>query len=194
MRLPSWLGRSLREEVFGHGGLSGLGVRLMRTYDPRLVSGDVLCQLICLLRRSPLMYLSESGIWTYRGDEDLKLSLADVAADHQNFIDRAETILIDQELETPQSAYPLSFTGWHDVDLGFLLGRVIVDLTSRQREIVGLMEQADLAASHGGITVGRAAELVREVRAAIDGHIDLLIQQQSRLAQKATAPGPVPTG
>ena len=56
------------------------------------------------------------------------------------------------------------------------------------------MEQADLAASHGDITVGRAAELVREVRAAIDGHIDLLMQQQSRLAQKVTASGPVPTG
>lgn len=194
MRLPSWLGRSPLEEVFGHGSSSGLGVRLMRTYDPRLVSGEVLSRLIGLLRRSPLMYLAESGIWTYRGDEDLKLSLADVAADHQNFIDRAETILIDQELESPQSAFPLSFTGWHDVDLGFLLSRVLVDLTDRQQEIVGLMEQADLAASHGDITVGRAAELVREVRAAIDGHIDLLIQQQSRLAQKVTASGPVPTG
>ena len=70
----------------------------------------------------------------------------------------------------------------------------LVSVTDRQQEIVGLMEQADLAASHGDITVGRAAELVREVRAAIDGHIDLLIQQQSRLAQKVTASGPVPTG
>jgi hypothetical protein len=169
-------------------------VRLMRTYDPRLVSGEMLSQLICLLRRSPLMYLAESGIWTYRGDEDLKLALADVAADHQNFIDRAETILIDQELESPQSAFPLSFTGWHDVDLGFLLGRVIVDLTNRQREIVGLMEEADLAASYGDFTAGRAAELVREVGAAIDGHADLLSQQQARLVQKATAAGPIPTG
>jgi len=166
----------------------------MRTYDPRLVSGEVLSRLICLLRRSPLMYLAESGIWTYRGGEDLKLVLADVAADHQNFIDRAETILNDQELELPQSAFPLSFTGWHDVDLGFLLGRVIVDLTNRQREIVSLIEGADLAASHGGFTAGRAAELVREVRAAIDGHVDTLTQQQARLVQKATAAGPTPTG
>lgn len=166
----------------------------MRTYDPRLVSGEVLSRLICLLRRSPLMYLQESSIWTYRGDEDLKLALADVASDHQNFIDRAETILIDQELELPQSAFPLSFTGWHDVDLGFLLGRVIADLTNRQREIIGLIEEADPAASHGGFTAGRAAELVREVRAAIDGHVDLLSQQRARLAQKATAAGSIPTG
>lgn len=163
----------------------------MTTYDSRRVTGEVLVRLIRLLRRSPLMYLSDSGIWTYRGDEDLKLALADLAADHQNFVDRAETLLVDDERELPQSAYPLSFTGWHDVDLGFLLGRVIADLTWRQRELDGLVEEADLAAADGGFTAGRTAELVREVRSAIDGHLDLLAQQQARLA---TAPGSVPAG
>ncbi|NDH95545.1 MAG: hypothetical protein EBZ13_13650, partial [Planctomycetia bacterium] len=63
MRLPSWPVRSPPEWVFGRRCASVLGVRLMRTYDPRLVSGEMLSQLICLLRRSPLMYLAESGIF-----------------------------------------------------------------------------------------------------------------------------------
>ncbi len=166
----------------------------MTTYDSRRVGAGLLARLIRLLRRSPLMYLADSGIWTYRGDEDLKLALADLAADHQNFIDRAETILVDDELELPQSAFPLSFTGWHDVDLGFLLGRLTADLAERQREIARIVEEADLAASHDGVTAGRAAELIREVRAAIDGHLDLLAQQQARLAGKATTAGPVTAG
>ncbi len=166
----------------------------MTTYDVRRACGGVLARLIRLLQCSPLMYLAESGIWTYRGDEDLKLALADLAADHQNFIKRAETILIDEELESPQSAFPLSFTGWHDADLKFLVGRVVTDLTQRQREIVALVDEADVVASHGGFTAGRTAELVREVRAAIDGHLDLLAQQQARLAGQAVAAGPVSTG
>ena len=51
----------------------------------------VLCRLVRLFRQSPLMYLSDSNVWTYRGDESLKLTLVDVVSDHQNFVDRAET-------------------------------------------------------------------------------------------------------
>jgi hypothetical protein len=49
------------------------------------------------------MYLSDSNVWTYRGDESLKLTLVDVVSDHQNFVDRAETILVAEQFELPQS-------------------------------------------------------------------------------------------
>ena len=62
----------------------------------------ILCRLVRLFRQSPLMYLSESNVWTYRGDESLKLALIDVIADHQNFVDRAETILVAEQCELPK--------------------------------------------------------------------------------------------
>jgi len=139
------------------------------------------------------MYLADSGIWTYRGDEDLKLALADVAADHQNFIARAETILSEEDVELPQSGFPLSYTGWHDVDLGFLLDRVIDDLGRRRADVTVLMERADAVAGDGGQASGRTAELAREIRAAIEGHLDLLRQQQQRLAGRSAA-GPLSAG
>lgn len=93
----------------------------------------VLSRLVRLFRQSPLMYLSESNIWTYRGDESLKLTLVDVVSDHQNFVDRAETILVAKQFELPQSFFPLAFTGWHDVDLAFLLPTLIADLEKREK-------------------------------------------------------------
>jgi len=62
----------------------------------------VLSRLVRLFRQSPLMYLSDSNVWTYRGDESLKLTLVDVVSDHQNFVDRAETILVAEQFELPQ--------------------------------------------------------------------------------------------
>ena len=174
--------------IRGGAARLSLGVRDdMAIYDPRRAVGDVLTRLVRLLRRSPLMYLADSGIWTYRGDEDLKLALADVVADHQNFIDRAETILIDEEVELPQSAYPLAYTGWHDVALGFLLRRVIADLADREKDLATLVEEADLLAGQGGAAAGRTAELIREIRGEVAGHLDLLRQQQTRLAGRVAS-------
>ena len=83
---------------------------------------------------------SESNVWTYRGDESLKLALIDVIADHQNFVDRAETILWQNNVNSLK-VFSLSFTGWHDVDLGFLLPSITVDLEKRRNTLQSLRDQ-----------------------------------------------------
>ena len=132
----------------------------------------VLCRLVRLFRQSPLLYLSDSNIWTYRGDEQLKLTLVDVVSDHQNFINRAETF------------YPLAFTGWHDVDLGFLLPMLIADLEKRKNALISLRDQADEIVGRRGSGADKAAELVREVIASVEGHLELLRHEEGRLKKK----------
>ena len=144
----------------------------------------VLCRLVRLFRQSPLLYLSDSNIWTYRGDEQLKLTLVDVVSDHQNFINRAETILVAEQLVLPRTFYPLAFTGWHDVDLGFLLPTLITDLEKRKNALISLRDQADEIVGRRGSGADKAAELVREVIASVEGHLELLRQEEGRLKKK----------
>jgi len=146
----------------------------------------VLCRLVRLFRQSPLMYLSDSNIWTYRGDESLKLTLVDVVSDHKNFIDRAETILVAEQFELPQSFFPLAFTGWHDVDLGFLLPTLIADLEKRENSLQKLRDQADGIVGQRGSGADKTAELVREAISSVEGHLETLRQQETRLKNNVT--------
>ena len=150
----------------------------------------VLSRLVRLFRQSPLMYLSDSNVWTYRGDESLKLTLVDVVSDRQNFVDRAETILVAEQLELPQSFFPLAFTGWHDVDLGFLLPRLIADLEKRENALQDLRDQADGIVGQRGSGADKTAELVREAISAVEGHLDMLRQQEKRMKNNVTTSAP----
>ena len=146
----------------------------------------ILCRLVRLFRQSPLMYLSESNVWTYRGDESLKLALIDVIADHQNFVDRAETILVAEQFELPKSFFPLSFTGWHDVDLGFLLPSLTVDLEKRRNTLQSLRDQSDAIVGQRGSHADKAAELIREAISSIDGHLEMLYRQEKKIKANST--------
>lgn len=146
----------------------------------------ILCRLVRLFRQSPLMYLSDSNVWTYRGDESLKLAIVDVIADHKNFVDRAETILVAEQSELPKSFFPLSFTGWHDVDLGFLLPSLIVDLEKRRSTLQSLRDQSDAIVGRRGNSADKSAELIREAISSVDGHIEMLYQQEKRLKANST--------
>ncbi len=150
----------------------------------------VLCRLVRLFRQSPLLYLSDSNIWSYRGDEQLKLALVDIVSDHQNFIDRAETILVAEQLVLPRTFYPLAFTGWHDVDLGFLLPKLITDLEQRKNALIGLRDRADEVVGSKGSGDDRAAELVREVIASVEGHLEALRQEENRQKNKPAVVAP----
>ena len=146
----------------------------------------ILCRLVRLFRQSPLMYLSDSNVWTYRGDESLKLALVDIISDHQNFVDRAETILVAEQSELPKSFFPLSFTGWHDVDLGFLLPALIADLEKRRDTLKSLCEQSDAIVGQRGGNTDKTAELIREAISSVDGHLEMLYRQEKRLRDNST--------
>jgi hypothetical protein len=130
-------------------------------------------QLVAILETSPVMYVADSGIWSYPGDEDLKLALADIVGDQRNVAERAAAVLAEREVAPPQTGYPLSYTAWHDLDLVYLLPRLIEGMRRQVAAIdVLVAARPDDAA---------AMELAAEAKATTLGHIDVLEQQASRL-------------
>lgn len=138
---------------------------------------DALSHLVTILEASPAMYLADSGIWSYPGDEGLKLALADVVGDQRSIAERASALLAEREVPPPQTGYPLAYTAWHDLDLAFLLPRVIEGLRRQVAALEGVPATSGDAA---------AIELAREAAAATRGHIDVLEQQAARLRRTST--------
>jgi hypothetical protein len=133
---------------------------------------DPLARLVTTLESSAAMYLADSRLETYPGPEDVRRGLADLAADHRRVVARAGEILAEREVAMPRTAYPLAFTGWHDVDLGWLLPRVVESL----RKQLGTLDA--LAATPDDAT---ARELAADAAAATRRHADRLADLATRL-------------
>jgi hypothetical protein len=147
-----------------------------------MATTDLLVQLLRTLEFSPAMYLAESGIWSYPGDEALKLALADLVGDQKSLSARVAAILEDRGVNLPRVAYPLSYTAWHDLDLGYLMSRVIDRLRAQAAECDALAANAADDAA--------AAELAIEAAHSARRHADALEQlvARSRAGLLGTAP------
>lgn len=131
-------------------------------------SADPLSRLLDVLQPSLAMYLGDSGIWSYPGKESIKLALADLVGDHRSLVGRATTELEERGIVSSPPAYPITFTGCHDVDMKSLLPRVI----SALRGQVAALDT--IIASTGNDAV--AADMAREAKATSLGHVDVLEQ------------------
>lgn len=131
-------------------------------------SSDPLCRLLDVLQPSLAMYLSDSGIWSYPGKESIKLALADLVGAHRSLVERAAVAVEDRGLAVPSCAYPITFTGCHDVDMRSLLPRVVAGLRDQATAIDAII------ASTSGDDV--AAELAQESKSTTLSHIDVLEQ------------------
>jgi len=130
-----------------------------------------LANLIFELGSSLAMYVSDAGIWSYPGTEEIKLALAALADDHRSLIDRAGAALEDRGLEVPRHPYPIQFTATHDLDLRALLPRVITGLKAQ----VAALEKAAIPADDP-----EAADLVGEAITSTRTHLDALQQLLAR--------------
>jgi len=145
---------------------------------------DPLCRLVASIQPSVLMYLADSGIWSYPGAEPVKLALADAVDDLKSVVERATAILAERETAVPQkAAYPLSFTALHDIDLANLLPRVIEGLRRQLADLDALTGPAGTDAA--------AADLVTDAKQSTRQHLDALEQLVAKL--KAGLAGASPT-
>ena len=145
---------------------------------------DPLCRIVASIQPSMLMYLADSGIWSYPGAEPVKLALADAVDDLKNVVERATTILDERETAVPQkAAYPLSFTALHDIDLANLLPRVIEGLRRQLADLDALTGPAGTDAA--------AADLVADAKQSTRQHLDALEQLAAKL--KAGLAGTAPS-
>ena len=131
-------------------------------------SSDPLCSLLDVLQPSLAMYLADSGIWSYPGRESIKLALADLVGDHRSLVERAAVAIEDRGMAVPTVAYPIGFTGCHDIDMRSLLPRVVAGLRGQ----VSAIDTIIASTTDDGV----AAELAREAKATTLSHIDVLDQ------------------
>jgi hypothetical protein len=130
-----------------------------------------LANLVSELGSSLAMYVSDAGIWTYPGAEEIKLALAALADDHRSLIERAGAALEDRGLEVPRHPYPIQFTATHDLDLRALLPRVIAGLKAQ----ISAIEKTAVSADDS-----EAADLVGEAITSTRSHLDALNQLVAR--------------
>jgi len=149
-----------------------------------MASPDPLSSLLDVLQPSLAMYLSDSGIWTYPGAEDLKLALADLVSDHRSLVERAAVAVGQRGLVPPPTAFPIHFTGCHDTDLLALVPRVVEGL----RKQVERLDSILAATAHDG----EAHELTREAKESSLAHLAALEQvvAAERARQRAARPSP----
>lgn len=149
---------------------------------------DPLARLFDILQPAPAMYLADSGLWSYPGPEELRLALADLVAAHRGILDRATVVLEEREVPVPKTAYPLSYTGWHDVDLASMLPRVILSLKTQLAQLESIVAAPDDASASG-----LAAETLRINRQEIDVLEQLATKLRAGLAGKPTESTAAPT-
>jgi len=136
-----------------------------------MAAHDQLARLVAVLESSPAMYLADSGLASYPGPNEIRIGLSAIAADHRRVLARAAETLAEREVAAPRTRYPLAFTGWHDVDLGWLLSRVLERLRAQLGELDCIASAPDDAA---------ARELAAEAAAVTRRHVDRLADLAAR--------------
>lgn len=133
---------------------------------------DPLVRLVEIIESSPAMYLADSGIASYPGAAEFRSALAALVSEQKDVLTRAATIIEQREQPLPQAPFPIAFTAWHDVDLRYLVSRVIESLKRQAVDFAALAAQGgDAAATE---LAGRAQEIARR-------HADALEQLAVRL-------------
>jgi hypothetical protein len=142
-----------------------------------------LADLVDTLGSSLHSYVAAAGVWSFPGDEAIKLAIVDLVDDQRSLADRAGRLLAERGETPPSPVFPIRYTATHDVDLGAMLPRVLEGL---RRQIGRLQRLVDAGGAPGEI------ELVLEAREASLQHADVLeeLARGGRSGAKAPATAP----
>jgi hypothetical protein len=130
-----------------------------------------LARLLPPLESSLAMYISDAGIWSYPGAEEIKLAIADLVGDQKSIVERAGTILEERSAVLPRHPYPIQFTATHDLDLRSLLPRILAELRRQMILIDAIVEAGGNPAD---------IDLAREARSTTQRHADVIEQLMGR--------------
>ncbi len=144
---------------------------------------STLADLVSTLGSSLHSYLAAAGVWSFPGDEAIKLALVDLVDDQRSLSDRAGRLLEERGETPPSPVFPIRYTATHDVDLGAMLPRVLDGL---RRQIGHLQRLVDAGGAPGEI------ELVLEAREALLQHADVLEELARGGHRGAKAPATAP--
>jgi hypothetical protein len=126
----------------------------------------VLNRLLRILSRSLPMYLRDAKPWTTEQEQPIQAALARLAADQQALAGRVARAILAHGGQPAPGPFPAAFASVNDVDLAFLLQRVIDlghrDLAALERCVADLDRWPELRA------------LAEEILGNAQGHLDIL--------------------
>lgn len=136
---------------------------------------DILNRLAVVHHRSLAMYLTYAQPAWKRGDEKAKQTLSLIAADERATVDRLSVMIADGDRSARYGAFPMEYTGYHDLSFDFLLGKLI---ENQQDKILQIEEAVD------ALSLAPMAKLAaQEALGAAKGHLQSLQElQQPNLA------------
>jgi len=136
---------------------------------------DILNRLVVLHHRSLAMYMSYAQPAWKRGDEKAKQVLALIADDERATVDRLSEMISDADRNVRLGAFPMEYTGYHDLSFDFLLGKLIENQEDKILQLEEAVEQLTLAPM--------AKMAAQEALGAAKGHLQSLQElQQPNLA------------
>jgi hypothetical protein len=136
-------------------------------------SADVvrhLNQLLVLHGRSLPVYLGDARPWLRSTDQAAFAVVQDVAQAHRETRDRLAEMVLARGGTPADGEFPMVFTGYNDLSLEFLLGKLI----ARGEQAIALIR--DVAARLGEDNMAQA--VAEELAGEAIGHVDSLKEAQ----------------
>ena len=132
---------------------------------------SVLNQLVKLHNRSLVSYLCYAPPNWHAGQEQAKATLALVAAQQKEIVDRAGELVIEHGGVVDYGAYPMFYTGFHDLSFEFLLGQLLRE----QDKAIHALDECVARSKDSP----RVRELAEEALGMAKGHLESLRELKS---------------
>jgi len=139
---------------------------------------NVLNRLVVIHHRSLPVYLSYASPTWRRGDERARETLAVIADDARDMVDRLGEMIMDEGGTVEYGAFPMRFTALHDLSFDYLLDRLI----DYQQRTITVIESCVAELLHAPL----ARALAEEALGAAKGHLESL--EELRESESAAAP------
>ena len=127
---------------------------------------DILNCILALHSRSLPQYLSSAHPWSTAHTSAAQRTLRSVAEDQRLMVERIGSAIMDEGGCPNLGAYPMTFTGMHDLSVDYLLQEAI----QRQKQDIETLRQCIAQLQHAPA----ARALAEEALGAAEGHLQNL--------------------
>ena len=129
-------------------------------------SNDVLNRLSVIHNRSLPMYLAYAPPFYRRANDDARATIENIVSYQQEIVDRIGTLIVERHGTVDNGAFPMVFTGYHDLSVEFLISKMI----ELQTKDVDTIQSCVDDLSDDPI----AKAIAEEALGAAKGHLDTL--------------------
>ncbi|MBM4000437.1 MAG: hypothetical protein FJ297_13025 [Planctomycetes bacterium] len=135
------------------------------------LSNDILNRVLILHYRSLPSYLADAHPWMRESARDsaARQALSAVILDQRKLADEIAAVLVDRREAIAYGGFPMRFTGYNDLAIEFLIGRVVDECESNIRTLESFREplrRDDIALS-----------LVERAIGAAKAHVEMLTER-----------------